>query len=210
MTALRRLRLLGPTLGTTAALVLALAACSDDDGNPAPAGSSGTPPVTVDGGRTPEASVSQITPRPDLCEGLTLGGDPVSELRLSGEPPPPLGGALAPGTYDLVELDEYTGASPDPDAGEDAPTSGTTGRQAQASIVLTQFELRVAEARGAVGAQGEKQARALLYRTEGNYLIGTAVCPSTALPASMAYSAVGNGFAIFPDARHRELYVLRP
>lgn len=200
----------GTALVLVGTLALTLAACSDDD-MPA-ASSSGTTPVQADGGGgAPEASASQITPRPDLCASLALGGEAVTELRLRGDAPPPLGGVLAPGTYDLVELNEYAGsASPETDGGEDAPSTVVTGRQAQITIVVTEFELRVIEARGNVGALAAPTTRAMLYRTEGAYLLGTLVCPSTALPATIPYSAAGAGFAIFPDAKHRELYVLRP
>lgn len=194
----------------------ALATACSDDAPPAAgtAGSSGSSGLPAEGGTGPGATsdAAGITPRPDLCQAATSGGDRVSELELPGEPPPPLGGTIAPGTYDLVELNAYADPKAPADAGEEGPQSRPTGQAAQITIVVTQNELRFLEARGPADSEAgwaPATARAMLYRTDGTSLVMTAVCPATAAPAGLPFSAVGNGFALFVDPSHRQLFVAR-
>lgn len=193
-------------------LVVGLAsACSDDDKS-----SSSSSGFVPDGSAsTTEASTgvdaATITPRPDLCQGLKRETDPVQELELLGDAPAPLGGTIAPGTYDLAELTAY-GYVRDADAGDEAPSSRLTGKAAQITLIVTKFEMRRIEARGAANsdtATWPEKTSAVLYRTTGTDILGTGVCPETSLPAPTAYSAVGTGLALFVDKTHRELFVLR-
>jgi hypothetical protein len=171
-----------------------------------------------DGGgaeRLTEASTSEggvaITPRPDLCDGLMLGGNPIAETSLAGGPPPPLGGKVIPGTYDLEELDVYAAARAGDGGGDSTPVPPPTGRVAQATIVVTEFAVRTIEAHGSSMDAGlpPETARAVLYRVDGTSLVVTAVCPTTEQPRSVPFSAVGGGLALFVDDTHRELYVRR-
>ncbi|MBX3187094.1 MAG: hypothetical protein KF819_08770 [Labilithrix sp.] len=190
------------------AVVALTAGCSDDD-RP----SSSPPPADVP---AQDASTgfdaASITPRPDLCEGLARQGDAVPELELRGDAPAPLGGTIVPGTYDLAELYAYAGEQPG-GSDEETPGSKITGRAGQGTLVVTQYEMRFLEARGAAESDAKawpEQARAVLYRVDGTSLVSTAVCPTTALPVSLPFSAVGTGLAIFVDPTHREVYTLRP
>lgn len=190
-------------------VAIGAAACSGDDDGSTPV----TPPV-VDGGSRPDVTTgpdaASITPRPELCEGLALGADAISELELASDPPAALGGEILPGTYDLTELNVYAGPQPEPtDGGERPPSTRLTGQAAQATIVVSEFALRTIETSGAAGALPAARASAVLFRIAGTSLVETAVCPTTALPVSRSYSAVGNGLAIFYDAKHRALYVRR-
>ncbi len=202
-------------LSTVAALLAtgAVAACGDASmaaGAPAP--EAGTTPQP-EAGSGPDAAT--ITPRPELCADLALGGKPVSELELASNAPPPLGGEIAPGAYDLVEANVYSGPPPPGSSGGDGEGSTTrlTGRIVQGTLVITPFELRGVEASSEAGADAgltPPRARAALYRVEGTSLIETEVCPATVLPAGVPFSSVGGGLALFTDATHRLLYVRRP
>lgn len=178
--------------------------------------SSSPPPPRLDAGEVLEArapDAASIKTRPELCQGLVRGGQPISELEHASDPPPALGGTVVPGTYDLSELIVYSGP-PDPgSSGGGGPvTTRVTGRAAQITLVITEFELRSIEARGAPDGDGgllEGRSRAGLYRTDGTSLFETEVCPGTSLPVALPFSAVGGGLALFTDAKHRELYVRR-
>lgn len=196
-----------------------LVACSDGrptaSSNVNPTGQDGGPGGRglADGGDAgPDASV--ITPRPDLCEGLSLDTDRVPEIEYYDDPPPALGGEVQAGTYELTELAVYAGedARPEPDGGADPPTARFTGRAAKGTMILTEFEMRIIEALGqdSEGGLGPPESRASLYRVDGANILATSVCPTTALPAPIPFSAVGDTLALFPDPKTRMLYRLRP
>lgn len=193
---------------TLAMLGCVLAACSD------PSSGTNTPPTRIDAGEVLEArapDAASIRPRPELCQGLALGADPIPELELASDPPPALGGTIIQGTYDLAELDVYAGPAPAGSSSGDEPSgSRLTGQAARITIVITEFERRAVEARGAAAGLGAERSRAVLYRVDGTSLVETEVCPATALPVAVPFSAVGGGLALFTDAKHRELYVRRP
>jgi hypothetical protein len=203
------LRSSSASIFSAAALAL-LAACSDASSH-----ASSTLPVSNDAGGVAEAGgpdAASITPRPALCEDLERSGDVVPEQELPGEPPPAVGGTILPGTYDLIELDAYRGGSgPIDDAGE-PPSTRPTGRAAQVTIVVGEFSMSTVEARGTSepGGLGPERAQAVLYRVDGASIIGTAVCPTTALPARSSFSAISESLVLLPDTTHRELYRRRP
>ncbi len=192
------------------ALPALLAACSDD-GAIAPGADSGG--IASDANSDASGfDAASITPRPDLCEGLSRGGSLVPEIGFLGPGPPPLGGTVVAGTYDLSELDLYDDPGlPDAgqDGGEGSPNTRLTGQAAQITIVVSEFAIRTVEARGGAGGLPPERTRAVLYRVDRTSLVMTEVCPSTALPVSVSFSAVGGGLAIFTDPKHRELYVRR-
>ncbi|MDB4933820.1 MAG: hypothetical protein JWP87_792 [Labilithrix sp.] len=195
-------------LVVSAALAAASGACSDD-GASRPNGAA----PEAGGFETPvdDAAVT-TTPRPDLCTGVTRSGEQVAELELPGEPPPPLGGPVIPGTYELTELNAYvTPPAKGPDAGEDeAPHARLTGRSAQITMVVTATELKIVEARSTGdGSLGGESARAMIYGVRDKSLSVTAVCPSAAAATSLPFSAVGGSLAIFVDPKHREVYTRR-
>lgn len=186
------------------------AACSDS-------ASVGPGPPPSDGGASFEAqapdAAASIELQPNLCEGLSRGGDPVPELAIADNPPTPLGGTVIQGTYDLAELNVYTGP-PDAgsdDGGEPPPATHLTGQAAQITVVVSEFAMRTVEARGTSedGGLSPERTHAVLYRVDGTSLLATAVCPTTAAPVPLPFTAVGGGLAIFVDATHRELYVRR-
>ena len=195
--------------------VTLLVACGDGTigSRPAPEPFDGAAPDDARASQASGPDAASITPRPDLCQGLTLGTAPVDELELAGDPPVPLGGELLAGTYDLTELDVYAGPSApeDMDAGGHGPSfPRLTGQSANATLIVSEFAIRTVEVRGPSGsAPPPERARAALYRIDGTSLGATAVCPATALPSAIPFSVVGEGLAIFSDARHRELYLRR-
>lgn len=186
-----------------------VAACSDrTTAGPGPELDSGPPAPGVE---APDA-VASITPRPDLCQGLSRGGAVVPEMDLAGDPPAALGGTVIAGTYDLTELDVYEGQLDTEDAGPHGPSyPRMTGKAAQATMVVSEFAIRTVEARGTApdGPLSAERTYAVLFRVDGTSLVETPVCPSTEAPVEVSFSAVGGGLAIFTDSRHRELYLRR-
>jgi len=186
-----------------------VAACSGGD---EPIGGGGVI-ATGDAGGAPTDVPDTIEPHPELCQGLTLGGEATEELELMGDAPPPLGGKIEPGLYDLTELYTYTPASPPQDPGDDEPvTVHLSGRTGQATVIVTTYRMQIIEAYGTVGAAlGAPTSRALAYRTDGTSLVGTNVCPSTAPPAPFSFSTTSpNSFALYVDASHRAIFTRRP
>lgn len=192
---------------------LGAVACSSNSDRPAAAsslldaGAHDAASSSDDGGTTDPDAAGSITPRPDLCMGLTLGGAATEEMAYATDPIAPIGGDVVAGTYDLTEADTYTGSA---DAGDSVTM--LTGRTIQSTIIVTDFELRMLTAIGNTNddsGAAAPTAQAFLYRTADTSILGTLVCPSTANPTSMGYSTSGTGLAIYPDATRRWLYTLR-
>lgn len=189
-------------------------ACGDDRPTTA---EMGAPPSGAGapggGGGVAEAGIdaASITARPDLCVGVDLGGGPVEEMRWRQDPQPPIGGEVAEGIYDLVEAGEYAGPSADPNA----PVSQSSGRILQGSLVVGEFDLQMTLATSIGDLDGDAgtattTTQGWLFRTSGAYLVSTRVCPTTAMPVNLAYSASGSGLAIYTDATHIVRYQRRP
>jgi len=199
--------------GLAAVSLSVVAACSDGPSvNPSPALSGGDAGPSSEGGGPDAAS---ITPRPELCSGVVPGGPIVQEMDLPGDAPAPVGGPVAQGTYDLIELDVYRGAAPldagTVDSGGEPPTTQRTGKTAQKTIVVGEFTMSFVGVRGTARppTSGPREERGVRYRVDGTSLVQTQVCPMTKLPAPAPFSAITGSLVLFPDATHRELYLRR-
>lgn len=199
------------------ALAMGLAACSGGD-RPAATGNVSPSPTSTtgrDGGDPAEAGIdaASITPRPDLCEGLTLGGPVVAEIEHPGEAPAPAGGEITQGTYNLTAVDVYQpdGGTPDGGDGNNGADPRFTGNTAQATLTVSEFAMQTIEARGTEsGGLGPATTSAVLYRVDDGSLVATPVCPETAVPERRSFTARANGLLLFPDAEHVLTYSLKP
>jgi hypothetical protein len=194
---------------TTASAVLftalVLVACGGDDASSS--SSSGQPP-SPDAAALPETSNLPAL-NPALCEKLPLGTKIVDELAMSGDALPPLGGAFAPGIYDLEELDAYNAF----DAGisdVEHPTEGVTGRSASAILVVTSNTFAIVEAYGTGGNLDPPTNRGYDYYPRDTTIYWARVCPDALATKGIPYSAVGDTLAIFTDENHREVFRRRP
>jgi hypothetical protein len=150
---------------------------------------------------------------PELCKSVDAAGDQQQELALQSDPPPPLGGDIAPGIYDLTELDFYAGK---PDASDEAgsPTP-TSDRIAKATLTIvddqTQHTLQLGESYGTVtGGLGAPTARAFVFQKKDTSLLASQACPDAKPTTAIPYSASGPGIALFIDANHRLVFARRP
>lgn len=187
-----------------------LFACGQADDRPAASTSGGT-------GSVPAPSPGGTIGSPDAGRPSDAGGDPdacgvaahasadeVPELAIASDPPPPLGGAFKPGTYALSEMNAYVGEETTPPAG---PGPGLTGAVGRGTIVVSGTRMRVLRSRsgGDAGAQAEEGS--YTFEVKGTTLHKTKTCSSAVDERPLPFSATSNGFALFVDARHRELYV---
>lgn len=157
---------------------------------------------------------------PALCEGLALGGEPVTEIEHVAEAPEPVGGELLEGTYDLVESTVFITSNPDcvdagptepPENGEpddECPRRRRTDRVRQATLVVTQYALQRVEASG-VGSPGAPSAAAMVYEIDGTSLATTSLCPVGDAKEQVPYTASGAALSLLIDGRE-ELFVRRP
>jgi len=203
-------------------LVASMAAFAAACGDERPPASDGTtsPVDRSDGGSAPatadaDASISN----PSLCEDLMLGGEAVVERERVGEAPPPTGGEVLEGTYDLTELTSYIPSNPDctepteppGEGGEpdgDCPRLRRTDRVAQVTLVVTKYAIQRIEATG-VGAVGAPTASAAVYEIDDTFLATTALCPEGGAKQRTAYSASGGALTLFVNGKE-ELFVRRP
>jgi len=165
------------------------------------------------------AEVDASISNPSLCEGLTLGGDAVVERERVGQAPPPTGGEVLEGTYDLTELTSYIPSNPDcteptepPEEGSEpdgeCPSLRRTDRVAQVTLVVTKYAIQRIEATG-VGAVGAPTASAVVYEIDDTFLATTALCPDGGAKERTAYSASGGALTLFVNGKE-ELFVRRP
>jgi hypothetical protein len=192
-----------------ALLILAgsFCACGDDErpsgSAPAPDGATSDGPVaSSDGGRNP-------TP-PRECEPPAQQGSVVDEVGVAGDPPPPLGGAIAPGTYVLTSMNAYVGPIPGGganDGGEDPHGPGLTGRAGRGTLVITADVIRFIGSRGAANQSLPTDVHgAMFWKSVGTSIETTEACPDPRAKKAIPYSAVGSALALFVDPKHREIY----
>lgn len=199
----------------TALLAVLAAACGTSDHPPA-SSSGGSVGPSIDGGGVSDASGSgdagAVAVRPELCQGLTLGGTVAEEIAQAGPASVALGGSLVLGTYDLEGLDVY-GAfdAGTPDGGDGTPGVQPTGRTAGSTLVVTKTALQIVEAFGTVGGSlGPPTSRAYAYVVKGAALSAAQQCPTAASTQPIGFTAAGDSLALFADANHRQVYRLRP
>lgn len=182
---------------------LALAmGCSSTDRPPPGAGAAASTGGMGNGGL--ESGASDSGGATDLCAPLAQLGSMVSEIRIAGAPPDPLGGTITPGTYVLTEADAYAEAPDGGDAGE-TTAGGTSGTSLRATIIVTATSIRRVGARSDGATLPADTTTAYTYVIERAALRATPQCPA-ATGMTVPYSAVGGALAIFVDGSHRELY----
>lgn len=194
-----------PALVATTLALAALLGCSGvDDRPPAEVGAvpASAPPVDRSEPLDAGNDAGGVPPTCGVAEHTSP--DEVDELALNGEPPPPLGGAIAPGTYILSEMNAYLGDAP---ADDDGPGGGPTGVSGRGTIVVDGDVMRVLRSRVSDGGEASAEGGSFTFEIVGTSLRRTKTCPEASGSDELAFSAVGAGLALFVDARHRELYV---
>jgi hypothetical protein len=192
----------GKTIATLA-WVAFIAACSSDSHPPAGGGVTTTGSSSGNPGGVGDAGDLDAGDGGSACSPEPLQGAIVAENLLNQNPPAPLGGPVAPGTYELVELDAYDPTKPSP---------SQTANSAQITIVIDGTNLKTIAHRSVADAGAPVQTvTSVAYKTNGTSLDTTSVCPTAGATKAIPYSAVGtNSIALFVDATHREVYQLRP
>jgi hypothetical protein len=193
------------------ATTIALVACTNPTDHP-PAGSGNVPTsgLGAGGGTSDEGGASLTDGGLDgeagsaaACNGVTQQGTSVAELMIDGDPPPPLGGTIAPGTYVLTELDSY-GPLQSNDAGTQGGLTGVVGR---ATLVVTANTLTVLGARGTSAAPlPADTVTASSFAIADTSLQTKTLCPTAGTAATVPFSSVGGGLALFVGTKRRELY----
>lgn len=131
-----------------------------------------------------------------LCVILANSGPSVRESRIASDAPQPTGGAIAPGTYELVAFNTYTGSG--------GPT-GTTARTYAETLMFDGVdweEVVQQTANGGNALNAQPMASSGTYSADGNTLTMTITCPTYA-GATFTYSAVGPELHIYSEAVER-------
>lgn len=183
----------------------AVAACGDE----APGASvfGGPGPTTVPpSDAAPPPNVTEDDAGPEQCTGLTQAGNVVGETGYATEPPIPVGGDIADGTYVLTRLERYRfdgGAPPDPE--EPSPFVGPTGASGRGTLVVLGRRFRLLSASGE-GALPADTAVAWSGTASGTSLALREICPERGKTATRGYSVVGASIALF-DGETRAVYL---
>ena len=115
------------------------------------------------------------------CNTLANTAKPVTVQQLAEDPPAPLGGTIADGTYDLTGVAIYTGP--------DGP-SGPTGT-AQTTIEITGSTVEVANT-------GTPPTRTTSLSTSGTTFTSTDTCPDSVVSTG-GFTATSTSLSIFLD-----------
>jgi hypothetical protein len=191
-----------------------LLGCSDDP-SPYVAGATSLPrheraPATS--AAEPPAASSEV----DVCaDPPALATDAAAALTIRSEPPPPLGGEIAPGVYDLVEIDTYAGDGEpsakvrldehvDEGGAEDEPSSHASSLRSTVSIGDGYLVETRAEGHGPAETWGARLS------VDGVELVLDRLCPTSGTAQRAPFTAAGEaGFAWTIDGR-RFVYTRRP
>ncbi len=190
--------------GALFAAAAILSACGSD--NPPPAGSSGT---VADGGGPADSAPGLPNANGKLCVALDRGKT-VAELGENMDVPPPLGGAIKPGTYLLDGLYVYGPIDAGPDAGPEVPNEALTGKSASGTLVVTSSTLAFLQAYGPTESLGAAAATGFAYTAADTTISAAQVCPSTEPTRSIPYSAVGDSLALFVEPKRRVVFRRKP
>jgi hypothetical protein len=156
----------------------------------------------------------------DPCQTSIEVSDAVEEVGMASDAPPPYGGEIHPGTYDLAELyahDEINDggtveASPEAiDAGKNpsGPSLWLTGARARTTIIVTANMIIRSEARG-TDPLPEPVRSASTYTIDDTSLVLTPKCPTGGAPVRVGFYAGSQGsLALLFDGKRREVFVRR-
>lgn len=199
-------------LGLVPLLPFAFAvACGDADERPAASGGGGTTnpggpssPGTGSSGSTDGGAATDSGDDPDACGVVEQASpDEVQELAISSDPPPPLGGTIAPGKYILSEMNAYVGEETVPGG----PGPGLTGVVGRGTIVINGTTMRVLRSRSGGDAGAVSEEGSYAFEVKGTSVDRKKSCPSSGAEGEIPFTATTGSFALFVDPGHRELYV---
>ncbi|HSO37733.1 MAG TPA: hypothetical protein VLT33_34640 [Labilithrix sp.] len=199
--------LLAALAGASVLCSTAVIACSSDPGYSSSSSSSGAVP---DGGPSSDAEAGLPQPNDALCKGLVIGPRVIAEVGENMSTPPPLGGTIALGTYDLDAFFVYGAFDAGASDGGEQVNEVITGRSGTATLVVTRNTLAFVETYGPTGALPAPTTTGYAFSAEGTEISEAKVCPETAPTRTMPYTAVGSSLALFVDPTHRLVFQKRP
>ena len=201
---------------------LALALCAPalviacgDGAKPAPAASTTTAPSSSSPGTGPgagdaggDASTGTAEAGSVTCIVPTLGGPTISARVIAGSPPADTGGTIAPGTYDLTDLEIYVEqGGEDPDGGNDA---GAPMGSARATLLLTSDTIAHAKSASPLGGGAPLETNTTgKQHTNDVFLFIDETCPlidSRQTP----FTATATTLTLHSAQLRREVYTRRP
>jgi hypothetical protein len=162
-------------VASSALLCACSAASSDAPAAPPADASAADPPAVVHQAPGPAAGLTRGTDESPACTNLALTSADVPVTEIASDPPPPLGGEIALGTYDLVEDDVYTG------------NGGTTNTLPQAFAQTLRFSAETIEA--ATREDGASTLAVGRWAVQGRTMISMEDCPESGHFGAQHFSA---------------------
>jgi hypothetical protein len=159
---------------------------SKPSGTPAPTPTTTPPsvPTTPPSVPTTPPSVPTTPPaNPGVCNALVISGASVAAMQVAANAPPATGGAIANGTYHLVDMTLYTGPG------------GATGAL---PVLLKQTVAIHGNTADTIAEFGATTASATAtFVTSGASVTSTGTCPSAGAPEIATYSVNGTSLVMF-------------
>jgi hypothetical protein len=196
-------------------IAAAIGACSSDDRPGAVGGGSSSGIIPVGGGDAGRDS-TVADAAPDVNEGDPcaydggLEGPVTRELPYPGSLPPPLGGDVPPGLYELAELQLYADAGPisEDDGGGGL---GPTGNVAQKTLIFRTATYTLVEAEASADAGvGPATISGGTFSKSGTNITFTRTCPQGAPATVLPYSAAGGQVGLYRGPRIELYQVKKP
>ncbi len=175
---------------------------ADDDEAPVTQTPAPQPTTTTPAERLPE---------PATCANVTRSGPLVTYRVVGTDAPPPIGGEIVPGNYELQEVVVFD-PTKGPERDEDDPNQPDfvpDARIAQKNVVMAKDHLRFAAGDGASNGGFVKETlSAAWYKVDGTNINLQGICPTRA-NLSIPYSASPNQVILFTEPGVAEFYSLR-
>lgn len=141
---------------------------------------------------------------PEACNNAKQLGEEVAEVASPGAVPAPLGGTIQTGVYQLTEFRVYGELLAD---GGESEVERLTGVTAKKTLYVAGNLVTLISATSPPNQTlPPDQTTAFVFTVNGTSLATGGVCPDKGTK-TIGFSAIGGGLALYPDGKHRELYL---
>lgn len=200
-------------VGSSASITATAAGCSSEQpgGGSSGISSSGSSSGTSSGTSGGEAGADGGSSGQDAnafgseaCNNAKQLGEEVAEIASPGPVPAALGGSVQTGVYQLTEFRVYGELLADGGESEVERLTGVTAKKTL--YVAGNLVTLIGSTSPPNQTLPPDQTTAFVFTANGTSLATGGVCPDKGTK-TMGFSAIGGGLALYPDGKHRELYL---